>query len=401
MRALPFLFVAAIGCSGGGALLVEGTLGQPLAGELRGNVLYVPTSVAKLAARPLAVDTGAPLIILDPKAFAELALPLGATHVSSIAFGALTVHDPPVLGLSPCGAMSCADGALDGLLGGNLLAQFATSFDYRAATLTLGPLTLPDAVESDGASASFSLEGDGDGLVLSQRVHYPSTRIVVDVTVEGELHPFIVDSGASLTVVRPALFTKLTADGRGVTSIGALTTMGLGSSQAARSRSLVLAGAEVRGVPVLSSPIDLDGLTAEIGHTVDGLVGGTFLREFLVTVDYPRRTLHLRRYATRAHISDEFQRLGFTLVTDGTGASRSYLAGGLFAGSDVANRAPGDFQGSHIVSVDGVVLDGLSPEAAERALHGTVGTQKDVAWISPSGTAQKMMFRVDEILPLP
>ena len=44
----------------------------------------------------------------------------------------------------------------------------------------------------------------------------------------------------------------------------------------------------------------LDGIQTEVHHPVDGLLGGNFLREFMVTVDYPRRhaapaALHDRR----------------------------------------------------------------------------------------------------------
>ena len=42
----------------------------------------------------------------------------------------------------------------------------------------------------------------------------------------------------------------------------------------------------------------LDGIQTEVRHPVDGLLGGNFLREFMVTVDYPQRTLHLQRYTT-------------------------------------------------------------------------------------------------------
>ena len=52
----------------------------------------------------------------------------------------------------------------------------------------------------------------------------------------------------------------------------------------------------------------IDSLQREIKHPVDGLLGGSYLREFLVTIDYPQGELRLQRYLPS--VVDEFKRVG-------------------------------------------------------------------------------------------
>src|SRR5439155_5430399 len=137
------------------------------------------------------------------------------------------------------------------------------------------------------------------------------------VDVDGVSHPFILDTGASETTVRGALFTTITADGRAqLSGLPITTVMGPASATVTRVGTLSVAGATVVNPVVMSigpsGEMLLDGIEAEIHHPVEGLLGGNFLREFMVTVDYPGQTLHLQRY-TAPEIVDEFKRVGFEL----------------------------------------------------------------------------------------
>ena len=85
-----------------------------------------------------------------------------------------------------------------------------------------------------------------------------------------------------------------------------------------RSRSVSVAGQEVTNIPVMAfDNAIIDSMSTELGYPVDGLLGGDFLREFAVTIDYPAGQLMLSRYATRDHIVDEFKRVGLWLAASG------------------------------------------------------------------------------------
>ena len=40
----------------------------------------------------------------------------------------------------------------------------------------------------------------------------------------------------------------------------------------------------------------MDLLAREVGHPVEGLVGGAYLERYLTTIDYPARQITLRPY---------------------------------------------------------------------------------------------------------
>jgi predicted aspartyl protease len=401
------LVMALAACSGGG-IHVSGPLGSPIQGATHGNVMYLQVGVDGTMVRPLAVDTGAPVTVLDPNAFADLMLPAGESH-HTFAAAPLTFTNVPAVSLSPCGMMMCSDQQLDGLFGGNILRDDTTTFNYRDQQLVIGPLTLPSGVEPTGAIKKFDLQGGGLGMLqgVSGTISFPPTRVSLNVTIEGVDHPFILDSGASLVVLDPKRFDQIAADGRATTQVGALTTMGMGTSKAMRLKSIVVAGAEVQGAPTLSSPLDLSALAAEVGHPIEGLLGGTYLREFLVTIDYPALGVQLRRYDTRDHIHDEFDRVG---VLIGRAPDGSYGAAYVFPGSNADDRTntaiPACFFGSgssvsEIVSVDGTALAGMQPDDADTLLRGTPGAMHTLAVKKAcDGSAAQMAFLVQDVLPV-
>jgi C-terminal processing protease CtpA/Prc len=114
----------------------------------------------------------------------------------------------------------------------------------------------------------------------------------------------------------------------------------------------------------------LDTISQEVGMPLDGLVGGTFLREFFVTVDYQARLLHFRRYANRDHIVDEFVRVGLTLTQGGNG----YVIDQVHPNTDAAalQLQPGD----EVRAISGMQLASLDPVTASALLLGAAGEQR-------------------------
>src|SRR5262249_33614162 len=162
---------------------------------------------------------------------------------------------------------------------------------------------------------SFELAGGGRALVDTVTVSFPSTRVPLTVTIEGTDHPFILDTGASEVTLRGSLFDAVTADGRArVGGFPVTTASGPTTAELTRLRTISVAGETVADLAAMTiGDTLLDAITDETGHPVDGLLGGNYLREFLVTVDYPHGALRLQRYATRDHIVDEFKRVGVSI----------------------------------------------------------------------------------------
>jgi hypothetical protein len=157
----------------------------------------------------------------------------------------------------------------------------------------------------------------------------------------------------------------------------------VGSSTASvtRAKTLVVGGETVTDAPVMTIPGDsqLDHISQEIdpsGATqIDGFLGGSFLRNFLVTIDYPKRQLHLQRYANETW-RDEFQRVGITLESGPT--STQYVVGSIYPGSDAESK--GVMVNDEILAIGGTQLDTLTPITletsveADNLLDGTPGT---------------------------
>jgi C-terminal processing protease CtpA/Prc len=118
-----------------------------------------------------------------------------------------------------------------------------------------------------------------------------------------------------------------------------------------------------------------------------------------VTIDYPRRSLHLQRY-TSITIVDEFKRVGVELAA-GSGAHR-YVVGTVYRGTDAELKQL--MAGDEIVSIDGQALDPLDSVTADGLLSGTVGATRAIAL----GTARAaglanttVAVRVDDLIPPP
>jgi hypothetical protein len=400
------VLLGVLGCSSGhGASAVtvdvSGTQGQPIPVTDALDILVVPISVNGVAGNAV-VDTGSPIVALDPSAFPRADLPTGSGALSSLSVGSLTIA-----GLSVVGAnlVTSPDPTIpiDGSLGCGFLCAFVVSLDYRGATLTLGPSPTPANVASPGA-VSFSLAGGATTMVdgVPGNVVFPASRIPVAVTLEGQPHTFILDTGSSLVLIRQAIFTSLVADGRA--QIGGLQTATIGqpsSSSVTRVHSLVVAGQEVDGLVVSADPsleAGLDSLASETNLTVDGLIGGSYLRQFYVTVDYPGGSLELRRYTKGAPTFDLFDRIGVDVSPTG-GVSATVTK--VFPGTNAA--AMGVAEGDAIVAVDGEPLAHDGAVAVDTAVSGTVGSVKSVQFGAASSAAlseKTVEIVVDDILPL-
>jgi hypothetical protein len=384
-----------------------GMPGIPSPARVGANLVFAQVSVDAQPQSFLLVDSGSPVTLVDPTNYPAISFPQTAQVTVSISFGGFTVDSVPALQTTFLGS---GDTHVPEIVGGNLMQQFPVQLDYsqrdpnRAFRIGASNMTAT-GVEEPGGQVSFTLAGGGREIVdmtNSATVSVPATRIPITVDIEGVPHPFILDTGASEVTVRQSVYTALTADGRAQLSglpIG--TAAGARTATVTRAQTITVGGQTVVNAPVMTIGDELiDGLVNELGRPMDGLLGGSYLREFLVTIDYPNGTLQLQRYSPPTVIQDEFKRVGFELGT-GTGA-HAYAAAVVYPGTDAA--AKGMQMGDIIVSVDGQDLDNLDPISADESLNGMVGSTKQIglgATADPALANTTVAVRVDDLIPIP
>jgi len=332
-------------------LATMGPLGVPSPTLVGENVIFVDATLDGHAGGRLLVDTGSPFTLVNGALFAGVMLPPQTQVNVDVGVGELTIDQVPALQLTG-GSMDQL--RLAGILGGNVLRQFSATFNYRDQLLQLGAGALPDGVE-DETQLKFELSGGGLASLDGHVITVPKTRVPITAMLENKSYHFVLDTGASDIVLRSSDFDAIASDGRPVLDDAPFTTVsGPGTTRVTRVHTVTLGGQTVTDVAVASEDDIIDAISSELGYSLDGLFGGDFLREFLVTIDFPRGVVELRRYTTRDHVMDEFKRVGFWLAASG---STGFTVAALHAGGDAANR--GVAVGDQILAIDGTDLSAL------------------------------------------
>lgn len=355
-----------------------GMPGIPSPTKLGANLIFADVELNGRPGGRLGVDTGSPVVLIDPTKFPGAAVPNQVQMQGNLSFGDFTVDGIPMIQIRTSGAMDPL--AFAGLLGGNVMRQFSVQFNYadpaRAFRLGMPPMDpSPPGVEVPGASVSFTLEGGGRGQIQGEVVTIVATRVPVTVDIDGVSRPFILDTGASETSVRSVVYTSIVADGRPeLHGLPISTVSGPASASVTRSRTMTVAGQMVANAAVMTiGDTILDSIQQEVKHPLDGLLGGNFLREFLVTVDYPQGSMRLQRYDIPP-VADEFKRVGIDLGA-GIGNTR-FVVGVVYPGTDAELKQLS--VGDELVAIDGQSLASLDSLGADALLTGAVGTTRQV-----------------------
>jgi Aspartyl protease len=422
------LGILATSCGGGSSgYATMGMLGSPSSALVGANLVFANAALNGTAelhpglAFGMLIDTGSPVVLIDPSLFNMPGPATNADITGNINLGLVDKNGDIVVTLDNIPALKLSDAMMTslgfgGILGGNVMSQFSVQLNYADPmdAFRLGDNGVePTGVETPGASIPFTLKSGGTASVMlsntvtSPVVTIPPTRIPLTVSIDGgdTVYHFLLDTGASEVSVRTSVYDTLTADGRPQLSGFQITTV-LGGSDASvtRARTIGIGGETVPNVPVMTIPGDglLDEIGGELGYQLDGLLGGSFLRNFLVTIDYPHGQLHLQRYTTETWV-DEFQRVGIALGGTPLTSQHYYNAGVVYPGTDAANQ--GIVAGDEIVSIDGTQLDQpLDPITADNLLNGAVGTTKAIGLgmahaAALSNTIVNVM--VDDLIPNP
>ncbi len=339
------------------------------------------------------VDTGNPWALLDPTVFPSAAGFMSGGNIPSIVVADRTVDDPFVFSSSTGDVLADATFNISGNVGCSVLCGFTANFDYRDVTLTLGKSTPPSGLGAPMLQ-TFALEGGAtiDGTKL------PRSRVVVDVAIEGATYSMIVDTGATDVTISAAAYAALTSDGRTQLSGGtAQTTTGASTASITRAASVSVGDAVAQGIVVAhdtSFDSNLAAVSTDVGHTIDGSLGGTFLARFYVEIDYPAETLMLTPYSDPSFILDPAEHIGLTLEPAATG----YVVAA--ASSDAT--AKGVAVGDAVVAIQGMTLSSLTPLQVATLGFGKVGSLQQVTFgAAQTLSGKSISLAVEETLPLP
>ena len=357
----------------------------------------IPTEIAADGSTAYGVvDTGNPWVLLDPAAFPTAAkLPASGGPLDTITAGGFTATKPYVISTSTGDVSGDATLTLRGNLGCSVLCGQVAAFDYRAVTFALGD-TAPAGAPADlGATLSvpFTLAGGGN----DDGVPIPASRVVVPVVIEGTTFSMIVDTGASDVVLSADAYDSIVADGRVQTDGGmSQTTTGTSDSSITRVRTIVVGDATVDR-PVIGHDASFDAniaeVSADVGHTIDGSLGGTFLRNYYVTVDYPKQTVNLAPYPDTSFLLDQGEMIGIAVqLVDG-----GYLVSEVSTAAAEAGASVGDV----VLAIDSQELASRSPLQVATLFYGPVGASKMVTFGEAATLEnQTIALQVEEMLPL-
>jgi predicted aspartyl protease len=392
------------GCDGSNAPSYTGTL-QPAPAIVNADTFLIEGTLDGVDSL-LFVDTGAPITLLSPQFFTDLKIGPGTlkAHLFGVDFDALPVvlsnFDDIQVGTTV---------PVVGLLGGDLLRHFTASFDYAGARVILGETwpTLPEIgtnANPIGSTINFELLGGGVYPVSDgTQVPVQRTRIVLDAVIEGQSVVAVVDSGASFVVLNPGFFNSLPTAGRPMLQGVQLgTVMGSNDATVSRVKSLKVGDAEITSAEVAVVPDFqfVQSLQAETQRPVEALIGATFLREFLFSVNYPQQQLTLHKYSNRDHIDDSrFHRVGIFLGLKQSAFGSVIEIASVVKGSDAekqgvtVNDLPYSIAGKQLETfTDGADIDA--------ALQGTVGSRVTVGLLKNGDRPpQSFDLLIEDLLP--
>lgn len=400
MRALVAALVVAA-CGGDDALEYDGVAGRPISASFAGWVPSVGASADGVGGT-LLLDSGAPLTLLDNDHFTALD---DGVHTVDLTAGELGFPGLPVLAFDVINYTQSREPSLDGLIGGDILGAFAFSLDYAGGRIWLDDAEreLPDQADPAALDGAIEVEADvaGGGVfgIPGGTREVGATRFLVQAEVEDLPEPFwvLVDTGASSVVLANEVVDLLTAEGRprldGVT-VG--TAEGAQTAYFTRVGSMRLGDGALDSVPVLVLPDDglFESVSQEVDRQVLAVVGGTYLRWFLATLDYPGGRLILRPYQDTSHVDpDEFVGVGFEIDP----SANQWRVSTVYPGTDA--EAEGLEVGEVVYSLDGREISGLGSADVDAVVAGFGLGEELPVGIERDGAMTEVLVRVEDLLP--
>lgn len=340
----------------------------PLA--IRNNRIYaslgVPTPTGAREAVVFTVDTGGGAVVIARRTAERLGLKLepGTPDPSRpfvpLALDAVYVGDTRIELGNPFTTTADTDryappAASAGFIGGRYLSDHVVTYDYLNGVLSL-----------DGPPLA-------GGVVLPMQIHPQSAFPRVELAIDGETYGFLLDTGASFTMLSRAVVDPLRTkhpdwayrDG----AYGPANMQGGPETGGAmmRLRDMRWGGIALGDVDVVTRPKGtFEGyMSTRTAGPIVGALGGNVLRNVAARLDYARATVTVR-YERRPW-RDELTVVPLIIEPrdDGTFA----ISGGTAADG---------LRGKQLVSVDRHPVAGLTLDDVQQLLRGRAGAKRSI-----------------------
>jgi hypothetical protein len=127
-----------------------------------------------------------------------------------------------------------------------------------------------------------------------------SNHVIVPVTVQNRTLSFILDTGAGTSFIDLGVAREMNvALGQSFVATGAGPGGTPGAMLAQPLTATVSAGQDGQGMPAqVRAALDFTALSTHAGRDVDGILGGDFIRRFVLEIDYERLRVRLHDPAT-------------------------------------------------------------------------------------------------------
>jgi predicted aspartyl protease len=181
---------------------------------------------------------------------------------------------------------TAAPGHADGLLPGHVLSRYQVILDYPMRSFTLAR---PGVIEPTGVALPMP---------VSKAMEFPRT----EVEVAGQIYGFLLDTGASFSVVSDAV---LATWGRHHPSwprhqgaVGEARTLGAHPLETMIVPSGRWGPYRIKNIGVVSQPEGVFEryMSSQMAAPIIGSLGGNVLKSFRVELDYARQILYLSRH---------------------------------------------------------------------------------------------------------
>jgi hypothetical protein len=345
---------------------------------IEGNAPIVNVSVKNGSAMRTArflVDTGGGAIILGSKVMADLGIKPAGPEFSeegqrmvpvtglTLDIGGLhlKLQDVRIFGLTASVRMPQRN-STEGLLPDGVLRNYRVSFDYPGRRFTL-------ATES---------VGKGLGSALLTPVATPSGFPRLEVEVAGQHYGFLLDTGASFTMVSQRIMTSWKAEHpQWPAAVGAVGFPnmfgGAGDNHNVllRSDKVKLGPFWLPGVAMVSRRDGTfeDSMTRRMSAPIIGSIGDNVLRDFRVEIDY----LHGITYLQKNRSSHDTDLTGVGLIVQWADDAPVITGIGSTAAAETKNLVqPNDL----LLPIDGRKVDGEPLAVLAQMLSGTPDSHK-------------------------
>jgi len=269
--------------------------------EFASHVFFARAIVNSVGPFWFTVDTGATLTVIDPAAAARARLvvrdagrrsnvgiaaedtAMSTTSGAQIAVAGVPVFAPSSLYVVAVQSNAAYLGhAIDGVLGTDFLSQHIVEFDYGAGRVSVLPASRTDP---SGRQATVPVTIEGNVLIAPAVLTLPdgqrvTARLLIDTGSDGALtltSPFVRRHDLVARFPSRQANAAVGINGTVFSPVIVLTSVAFGEAVIARPNAALS-----------QATAGLDAST-----DFDGIIGAELLRQFTVTIDYPRRRMFL------------------------------------------------------------------------------------------------------------